>query len=87
MISGGGILLTLALLARGWQRRSAALLLLGWIVATWQLSLGWTLGLQLAYLLAALAVVMLALRRRAGRAPACTCRAAGRRRSAASASR
>jgi hypothetical protein len=30
-------------------------------VATWQLSLGWTLGLQLAYLLAMLGVVLGAL--------------------------
>lgn len=67
VISSGGIPLTLALLTRGWQRRSAALLLLGWIVASWQLSLGWTLGLQLAYLLAAVAVVLLVLRWRAER--------------------
>ncbi len=63
VISSGGIPLTLALMTRGWQRRSAALLLLGWVVATWQLSLGWSLGLQLAYLLAALAVGLLAFRR------------------------
>ncbi len=36
-------------------------MLLGWVVASWQLSLGWTLGLQLAYLLAALALVLLVL--------------------------
>ncbi len=61
VISSGGIPLTLALLTRGWQRRSAALMLLGWVVASWQLSLGWTLGLQLAYLLPALALVLLGL--------------------------
>ncbi|MDO8186363.1 hypothetical protein Q5424_18760 [Conexibacter sp. JD483] len=66
VISSGGIPLTLALLVRGWKRRSAPLLLLGWIVASWQLSLGWTLGLQLAYLLLALALVLLVLAWRAG---------------------
>ncbi|MDW5598764.1 hypothetical protein VSS74_30675, partial [Conexibacter stalactiti] len=62
VISSGGIPLALALLVRGWQRESAALVLAGWVVATWQLSLGWTLGLQLAYLLLALALALLARR-------------------------
>ncbi|HST40912.1 MAG TPA: hypothetical protein VLK58_15455 [Conexibacter sp.] len=74
VISSGGVALALALLVRGWRRASAALVLAGWVVASWQLSLGWTLGLQLAYLLLALALVLLARRwwlgRRARAAPA-----------------
>jgi len=57
VISSGGIPLALALLVWGWRRRRPWVVLGGWVVATWQLSLGWTLGLQLAYLLAALGIV------------------------------
>jgi hypothetical protein len=57
VISSGGIPLALALLVRGWRRGQPWAVLGGWIVATWQLSLGWTLGLQLAYLLAVLGAV------------------------------
>ena len=60
VISSGGIPLALALFIRGARRRSAWTVLAGWIVATWQLSLGWTLGLQLAYLLLAIAIVLVA---------------------------
>jgi hypothetical protein len=62
VISSGGIPLTLALLVRGWRRHSPWTLFAGWVVATWQLSLGWTLGLQLAYLLLALGLVLLGRR-------------------------
>jgi hypothetical protein len=58
VISSGGIPLALALLVWGWRRGRPGVVLCGWVVATWQLSLGWTLGLQLAYLLAVLGVVL-----------------------------
>jgi hypothetical protein len=45
VISSGGIPLALFLLLRGYRRRSRALVLTGWLVSAWQLSLGWTLGL------------------------------------------
>lgn len=54
VISSGGIPLSLFLLLRGYRRRRPGMVLAGWLVATWQLSLGFTLGLQLAYLLAVL---------------------------------
>jgi hypothetical protein len=57
VISSGGIALALFLLLRGYRRRSRALLIAGWLVSAWQISLGFTLGLQFAYLLAVLAVL------------------------------
>jgi hypothetical protein len=57
VISSGGIALSLFLLLRGYRRGSRALLAGGWIVAAWQISLGFTLGLQFAYLLAVLALL------------------------------
>ena len=57
VISSGGIPLSLFLLLRGYRRRSGRYVAAGWLVASWQLSLGFTLGLQLAYLLAALACI------------------------------
>ncbi|MEA2386083.1 MAG: hypothetical protein QOJ22_257 [Thermoleophilaceae bacterium] len=59
VISSGGIPLAVFLLVRGYRRGSARTVLAGWLVAAWQLALGFTLGLMLAYLLAALAVVLL----------------------------
>ena len=65
VISSGGIPLALFLLVRGYRRDSARTVFAGWLVATWQLALGFTLGLMLAYLLAVLAaVLLLAWRRR-----------------------
>jgi hypothetical protein len=58
VISSGGIPLALFLLVRGYRRGSAPLVLFGWLVSAWQLSLGWTLGLQYSYLLGALAVLL-----------------------------
>ncbi len=52
IISSGAIPLALFLLLRGYQRSSAKTILAGWLVATWQFSLGFSLGLPLAYLLA-----------------------------------
>lgn len=57
VISGGGIPLSLFLLLRGYRRGSRGLLIAGWLVAAWQMSLGFTLGLQYAYMLAVLALL------------------------------
>ena len=57
VISSGGIPLALFLLLRGYRRSSRGLVLAGWLVSAWQISLGFTLGLQFAYLLAVLAVL------------------------------
>lgn len=57
VISSGGIALALFLLLRGYRRGSRRLLLAGWLVSAWQISLGFTLGLQYAYLLLVLALI------------------------------
>ncbi len=54
VLSSGGIPLSLFLLVRGYRQRSARLTFAGWLVASWQITLGFTLGLQFAYLLAIL---------------------------------
>jgi hypothetical protein len=59
VISSGGIPLALFLLLRGYRRSSRGLVLAGWLVAAWQVSLGFTLGLQFAYLLLVLALLVL----------------------------
>jgi hypothetical protein len=64
VLSSGGIPLSLFLFLRGYRKRSVTLVLAGWLVAAWQFSLGFTLGLQLAYLLLALALVAAAFPRR-----------------------
>ena len=58
VISGGGIPLALFLLLRGYRRGSAGLVLAGWLVSAWQVSLGFTLGLQYCYLLLVLALIV-----------------------------
>ena len=60
VISSGGLPLALFLLLRGYRRSSRKLVLAGWLVSAWQVSLGFTLGLQYTYLLALLALVALA---------------------------
>jgi hypothetical protein len=67
VISSGGVPLCLFLLVRGYRRERPGLVVAGWLVAAWQVSLGFTLGLQLAYLLALLAAVVLILWWRRGR--------------------
>jgi hypothetical protein len=57
VISSGGIALSLFLLLRGYRRSSRRLVVTGWLVAAWQMSLGFTLGLQFAYMLAILALI------------------------------
>ncbi len=59
VISSGGLALGLFLLLRGYRRCSRGLVLAGWLVSAWQISLGFTLGLQYAYLLAVLALIVL----------------------------
>ncbi|HUB74312.1 MAG TPA: hypothetical protein VL979_09795 [Solirubrobacteraceae bacterium] len=64
VISSGGIAFGLFLLLRGYRRwpitnRSRGLVLAGWLVTAWQVSLGFTLGLQYAYLLAVLGLLVL----------------------------
>ena len=56
VLSSGGIPLALFLLVRGYRRRSRWTVLAGWLVAAWQMTLGFTLGLQLFYLLVLLAL-------------------------------
>ncbi len=51
VLSSGGIPLALFLLLRGARREHAGLILAGWAVCAWQFSLGFTLGLQLGYVL------------------------------------
>jgi hypothetical protein len=69
VVSSGGIPLALFLLVRGYRRGSWRLVAAGWVVATWQLSLGFSLGLQLAYLLALLGVGLVVWGRRSGWRP------------------
>jgi hypothetical protein len=59
VISSGGIPLALFLLLRGYRRGSRKLVLAGWLVSAWQVSLGFTLGVQYCYLLLVLALVVL----------------------------
>jgi len=67
VISSGGIPLTIALAIRGIRRERPWLLFWAWIVAAWQVSIGWVLGLPFAYGLAgavAVAVVLWLVRGR-----------------------
>jgi hypothetical protein len=59
VISSGGFVLALFLLLRGYRRGSRRLVLAGWLVSAWQISLGFTLGLQYSYLLIVLALLVL----------------------------
>jgi hypothetical protein len=58
VISSGGIALALFLLLRGYRRSSRGLVLAGWLVSTWQVSLGFTLGLQYCYLILVLGLLV-----------------------------
>ncbi len=69
VISSGGIPLALALGVRGYRRRRPGWVLAAWVVATWQLLFGFTLGLPLAYLLAALWLIAAVVWWRRGRPP------------------
>ena len=67
IISSGGIPLALALGVRAVRLRRWRWMLAAWAVATWQLALGFSLGIPFAYLLAALGVVALVVWLSAGR--------------------
>jgi hypothetical protein len=58
VLSSGGIALALFLLLRGYRRDSRVLVGAGWLVSAWQVSLGFTLGLQYCYLLAVIALLI-----------------------------
>ena len=61
VLSSGGIPLALFLLLRGYRRPSGRWIVAGWLVAAWQMTLGFNLGLQFAYLLLVLGALVLAL--------------------------
>jgi hypothetical protein len=67
VISSGGIPLSLFLLIRGYRRASPGTIVAGWLVAAWQVSLGFSLGLLLFYLLALGAAVVAVVWWRRGR--------------------
>ena len=67
ILSSGGIPLSLYLLVRGYRRGSGRLIVAGWLVAAWQMTLGFNLGLQLAYLLLVLGGVVVVRWFRRGR--------------------
>lgn len=69
VISSGGIPLSLALGVRGYRLRRPGWVIAGAAVAAWQLSIGFTLGLPLAYLLLAGAVIAAVVWWRHGRPP------------------
>lgn len=55
VIASGGIPLALFLLYRGYRRSQPRMIVAGWLVAAWQVSIGFTLGIHLFYLLVILA--------------------------------
>ncbi len=67
VISSGGIPLAFALGVRGYRLRRPWAVFAGFAVATWQLSIGFTLGLPLAYLLAIAGLIAAVVWWRAGR--------------------
>ncbi len=67
ILSTGGMPLTFFLLLRGYRQRRWGLVLSGWLVATWQLSLGLGAGLFFAYSLLVVAGLLAVWWLRAGR--------------------
>ncbi|HEX2148775.1 MAG TPA: hypothetical protein VHI31_01175 [Actinomycetota bacterium] len=57
VLASAPLALCLFLLLRGYRRHRAGLIFGGFIAATWQVSIGFTLGLQVAYLLGFLALL------------------------------
>ena len=57
ILSSGGIPLALFVLLRGYKSGSTWTVFVGWLVATWQLSIGFSLGIPFGYLLGALGVI------------------------------
>ncbi|MDX6615838.1 MAG: hypothetical protein QOD60_929 [Solirubrobacterales bacterium] len=69
VISSGGIPLALALGLRGYRLAKPGFVVAGFCVAAWQLSLGFTLGIPLTYLLATLGLIAAVVWWRRGRPP------------------
>lgn len=69
VISSGGIPVTMLLFARGYMRRKPWLIIAAALVAIWQISLGFTLGVPLGYSLGALGVIGLLIHLRYGTKP------------------
>jgi hypothetical protein len=69
VVSSGGIPLALALGLRGYRLLRPWWVFAGFAVAAWQLSLGFSLGLPLAYLLAGLGLIAAVVWLRRGRPP------------------
>jgi hypothetical protein len=67
VISSGGIPLALAFGVRGYRDRRPGWVFGAWVIATWQVLFGFTLGLPLAYLLLALWLVAAVIWWRRGR--------------------
>lgn len=73
VLSSGAVPIALALLIHGYRRGSPRAIVAGWIVAAWQVTLGFTFGIQLADLLIVLGATVLvavgpaAVRRRLNR--------------------
>ena len=57
ILSSGGIALALFLLLRGYRQQSAGLIIAGWLVAGWQQSIGFSLAIQMDYLLLLLGLI------------------------------
>jgi len=67
IVSSGGIALAAFLLLRGYRRSSAATIVAGWLVAAWQFSLGFSLGLPVFYLLGSATLIVAVMWWRRGR--------------------
>lgn len=67
ILSTGGVALSLFLLASGYRRGLPWQVVAGWLVAAWQMTLGFALGIWFAYLLAALFTVFAVRWWRSGR--------------------
>jgi hypothetical protein len=67
VLSSGGIPLAIFLVLRGWRTKRSGLVLAGWLVASWQISLGFAIGLGFGYLMAALTLMAALAWLRAGR--------------------
>ncbi len=67
ILSVGGVPLSLFLLVSGYRRGRPRQVVAGWLVAAWQVSLGFALGIWFVYLLALLSVVAGAVWLRRGR--------------------
>jgi len=67
VLSTGGIPLSVFLLVSGYRRGRSWQIVAGWLVAAWQVSLGFALGIYFSYLLALLALLAAAVWLRRGR--------------------